>query len=266
MTTALMEYSVEAGRNAPPAGFYAEHSLLRNGNPGASTSRWLVEGVDFVPTLCTALHVQQIDNYCVDFDAPGLAGGPTLQTCPGVTSFAPYVIELAVEVRMLPTVATRQTWLAERLSLGLSQMLETKVWPTSAPTNTPWLGGGTSVTPATTGAVAAVGAIEDKILAAAAGAGTIHMAPSVALAAGGLVLKDDGLGGFRTIATGSKVIVGNYPPGKVAGHIGEIDVYVGPGIYQDETFDRTNNKRYHHAWIEAAAAWHTCAAWVATVT
>ena len=138
-------------------------------------------------------------------------------------------------------------------SLGLSQMLESKVWPTSAPTNTPWLGGGTSVTPTVAGAIGAVGAIEDKILAAAAGAGTIHMAPSVALAAGGLVLKDDGVGGFRTVSTGSKVIVGNYPPGKVAGHIGNIDVYVGPSIYEDETFDRATNEWYPHAWIEAAA-------------
>jgi hypothetical protein len=266
---AVLDYSIGAARdtarNLAPAGFYAEHSLLRNGTTGSSNSRWLPEGIDFVPTLCTTLHSQQIDNFCIDFTYPGTGDGPSWQTCPGVTSFAPYVIEIAVKVRMLPSV-NRPTWLSERLSLGLSQILESKVWPASAPANTPWLGGGTSVTPTGTGAIAAIGAIEDKILAAAAGAGTLHMAPSVALAAGGLVIKDDGVGGFRTVTTGSKVIVGNYPAGKVAGHIGNIDVYVGPSIYQDETFDRASNEAYAHAWIEAGAAWHTCAAWVATVT
>jgi hypothetical protein len=163
---------------------------------------------------------------------------------------------------MLPTTQ-RQTWLAERLGLGLSQMLEAKVWPASAPSNTPWLGGGTALTGA--GAVAALGAVENAILAAMAGAGTVHMSPSVAAALGDAI-KDDGMGSLRTVATGSKVVVGNYPASKIAGHIGNIDVYVGPGIYQDETFDRTDNTFYHHAWIEAAAAWHTCAAWVATIT
>lgn len=266
MPTAMIDYSIEAARNVAPSGFYAEHSLLRNGTTGSSNSRWLPEGVDFVPTLCTALHVQQINDFCIDWKAPGVAGGPTYQTCPGVTQFAPYVIEIAVKVRMLPTVS-RQTWLADRLALGLSQMLEAKVWPTSAPTNTPWLGGGTSVTPVVAGALGAVGAIEDKILSAAAGGGTLHMSASTAmLASSSGAIKDDGVGGFRTVSTGSKVIVGNYPPGKVAGHIGNIDVYVGPNIYQDETFERESNTFYNHAWIEAAAAWHTCAAWVATIT
>jgi hypothetical protein len=266
MPTAMLDYSIDAARNVAPSGFFAEHSLLRTGTSGSSNSRWLPEGIDFVPTLCTTLHVQQIDNFCVDFTAPATGDGPPWQTCPGVTSFAPYIIEIAVKVRMLPTV-NRQTWLAERLGLGLSQILESKVWPASAPSNTPWLGGGTPVTPTVAGAIGAVGAIEDKILAAAAGGGTLHMSASTAdLASSNGAIKDDGAGGFRTVATGSKVVVGNYPPGKVAGHIGNIDVYVGPGIYQDETFDRLTNEMFAHAWIEAGAAWHTCAAWVATIT
>jgi hypothetical protein len=270
LVVTMLDYSIESARNAvrnaAPSGFYAEHSLLRNGTSGSSTSRWLAEGVDFVPTLCTTLHSQQIDNFCLDFTPPGTGDGPTWQTCPAVTQFAPYVIEIAVKARYLPTVG-KQTWLAERLSLGLSQILESKIWPASAPTNTPWLGGGTSVTPVVAGAIGAVGAIEDKILAAAAGAGTLHMSASTAmLASSNGAIKDDGVGGFRTVSTGSKVIVGNYPPGKVAGHIGNIDVYIGPGIYQDNTFDRTDNSEYYHAWLEAAAAWHTCAAWVATIT
>jgi hypothetical protein len=262
----MLDFSIETARNVAPSGFYAEHSLLRTGTSGSSNSRWLPEGIDFTPTLCTVLHSQQIDNFCVDFTFPGTGDGPAWQTCPGVTSFAPYVIEIAVKVRHLPTV-TRQTWLAERLSLGLSQMLEARVWPTSAPVGTPWMGGGTPVTPTVAGALGAVGAIEDKILAAAAGGGTLHMSASTAmLASSSGAIKDDGAGGFRTVSTGSKVVVGNYPPGKVAGHIGNIDVYVGPGIYEDETFDRLTNEKFHHAWIEAAAAWHTCAAWVATIT
>jgi hypothetical protein len=250
-------------RDVAPSGIVAEHSLLRTASPGSgSDSRWLAEGVNFVPTLCTTLHTIALADNC-DFPAPPEAGGATYQTCPGAITFKPFIIEVAIDVRFLPTVA-RQDWISERLVLGLSQAAEAFIWPGSAPAGgRPWLGGGTTVTVTGTGAKAAAGAVEAAILAAQAGTGTLHVSPALLAQ---LDLVDDQQGTLRTRGTGAKVVVGNYPKDRIAGHIGNIDLYLGDTIYTNEAFERTDNHMYQHAWIDAAVAWHTCAAWVATVS
>lgn len=253
-------------RDVAPSGIPAAHSLIKTASPGNSASRWLVEGVQFVPTLCTTLHNQKIADPCADWVDPGAGGGPAYQTCPGAITFDPFITEIAISVRMLPTVSRTQDWLTERFVLGLSQNIESIIWPSSAPAGgRPWLGGGTVVTPpASGGAYASLGAIEAAILSAQAGAGTVHMSPYVA-AQVNESLVEDGSGILRTRATGSKVVVGNYPTDKIAAHIGDIDLYLGSTVYQDDAFDQKANTSYQHAWMDSAVAWHTCAAWVTTL-
>lgn len=255
MVTALQVDAFQRARDVAPTGLMADHNLIRTASPGDPSVRWLAEGINFVPTLCTALNVQPLADLC-DFDQPS---GEAIVTCPGAISFKPFIAEIAVETQMLPTVG-RQEWLADRLMIGLSQAIEAIIWPGGASPGYPTLGDGQAAFDPNRGARAALGSIESSILSAKAGAGTIHMGPIVAAEVSEyLVEAPDGT--LRTKGTGSKVIIGNYPAEQIAGHIGNIDLYLGSTVYQDQTFDRQLNVMYDHAWIEFVAAWHACATW-----
>lgn len=250
------------GRDMPPSGVVRSHGLLASAAREPTASRWLPEGITFTPILCTTLHEQVVADVCLDFDPPGDLGGPTYQTCPGVVSFPPHVIELAIEVQV-PATLNRQTWLTGRIMLGLSESLESLIWPDSDPSR-PWLGGGAALT-ANSNPLVLLGSVEDAILDAKAGGGVLHMAPSMAARVADVLVEDPLSGALRTKTIGSKVVVGNYPAGRIAGHIGEIDVHIGPSVYQTETHDRATNTTYQHVWIEAAAAWHTCGTFVGSL-
>ena len=58
-----------------------------------------------------------------------------------------------------------------------------------------------------------------------------------------LPLNFDGNGTLRTMATGSKVIIGNYPPGVMYAVIGDVDVYLGP-VEIEEAFNRSLNEQW----------------------
>lgn len=239
----------------PPSGFYATHSLLRTGVPGTDR-RWEMDGIEYTPRLCAEYHARELER-CIDLTDEENESVP-VNTCPGSVLFQPYRIQMLRENSALPSENT--PWLAERLALGLTQMVEETVWTGGT---SPGLADGTAVTVANAGLL--LGAAEDKILTAMAGAGTLHMAPSV-VAGLGEDLYEDPSGNLRTRATGSKVVVGNYPAASIAAHIGNIEVYVGANIVQDEYFDREKNKFFTRAYVETMAVWNTCAAWLVTVT
>lgn len=250
-STLVLPLIAAAGDPVPPTGFYAKHGLLVTGSPGGQT-RWEMDGVHFQSRLCAAYHAYEIER-CMDLDE---VNSDTPETCPGIVDFIPLRVEMSVENG--PLRVDNAEWLPERLSLGLSQKVEALVWDGGTGVG---LKDGTALTsPTAGGPEAMLGAVEDKILTAQAGAGTIHMAPSMALPLLESAVYEDGTT-LRTRATGSKVVVGNYPVNKMAAHIGNIDVYLGEQIYQDEYFDRAVNLYYTRATINAAAAWNTCAAW-----
>jgi hypothetical protein len=251
-----------AGDPVPPTGFYAKHGLLRTGSPGLQT-RWEMDGVHFQSRLCASYHATEIER-CLDLETVG--GTP--ETCPGVVDFKPYRIEMSVENG--PLRVDSATWLADRLMLGLSQMVEATIWAGGPGLGNPLgnvgLDAGTAVTvAAAAGPLGLLGAAEDKILSAMAGAGTIHVPAHIAVQITDALVDDGDI--LRTKATGSKVVIGNYPDANtIAAHIGNIDVYLGQSITQDDYFDRTVNSYFTRAWVDATAAWNTCAAWTITYT
>jgi hypothetical protein len=111
----------------------------------------------------------------------------------------------------------------------------------------------------------ALGLLEAKLVDAndhIGGAGTILMSPidAVQCLYSGAI---DGNGHLRTLATGSKVVVGNVAPGEMYAVIGEIDVYLGP-IEVVETTDRETNEYVVQAERFATVVWNTCAAFRAS--
>ena len=65
-------------------------------------------------------------------------------------------------------------------------------------------------------------------------------------------------GALRSFATGSKVIIGNIPPGKLYATIGDTDVYLGP-VEIVETHERARNEYIVQAERMAVAVWNVCA-------
>lgn len=260
--TTMLDFNVETllgdRRNIEPHGFPAAHGLLATANRPSTNSRWLAEGVQFTPTLCVPLHTGGLANgICEEWWPPG--DEPVAATCPEIEVFPPHVVEALIEYTM-PSTVTKQTWLPDRLLLGLSQALEARFW-----LGITGLGGSPALTiPGTAGALSALGLLEDRILSAQAGAGTLHMSPGVAARVMDVLVEAPD-GTLRTRTIGSKVVIGNYAPDKIVGHIGDVDLYLGPSIWADESHDRGSNTFRHHAWVEAALAWHRCGAWTVTV-
>lgn len=97
------------------------------------------------------------------------------------------------------------------------------------------------------------------------GGGTLLMTPySVATSGNGALRYDNGK--FVTVATGSKVVVGNFAPLKtVFGVIGEIDVYLGE-VQVIEAYLREKNEWVGRAERRAIAVWNTCGVYSAAYT
>jgi hypothetical protein len=110
----------------------------------------------------------------------------------------------------------------------------------------------------------ALGAIEAKLLDSSdhvGGAGTVMMSALYAVELNGLVVEREN--GLFTFATGSRVVVGNFPPGTIWGVIGDVSVYLSE-IEVYETVHRVRNELVLRAERYALAAWN-CAAFAATV-
>ena len=118
-------------------------------------------------------------------------------------------------------------------------------------------------------AAAAIGLIESKLIDTSdhtGGGGTLLMTPYSVTTSGNGALRYDTDGHFVTVATGSKVVVGNFAPMKtVYGVIGEVDVYLG-GVEVLEAHERSKNEWVGRAERRAVAVWNTCAVYSATFT
>ena len=117
-------------------------------------------------------------------------------------------------------------------------------------------------------AAGAIGMIESKLIDTSdhtGGGGTLLMTPySVATSGNGALRYDNGK--FVTVATGSKVVVGNFAPLKtVFGVIGEIDVYLGE-VQVIEAYLREKNEWVGRAERRAIAVWNTCGVYSAAYT
>jgi len=222
-----------------------------------------------------------------------------------------YLLEVGLVWSMLDMAADPKAMLEEALEIGTSSVLERLSWmgvadvaggtpitlPVRAGTITTTgivgrvMGGATA--PPTLAATAldtgytgttipgAIGAVEAKLLDAGdhtGGAGTLFMSPVIAAQAE-MALREDG-GHLVTRATGSQVIVGNFPTDKVIGVIGDVDVYLGPifVIEADKTAGMTaavapvtpgayrTNEWVGRAERRAIAVWNSCGVFSADVT
>jgi hypothetical protein len=118
-------------------------------------------------------------------------------------------------------------------------------------------------------AAAAIGLVESKLIDTSdhtGGGGTLLMTPYTVATSGIGALRYDSQGHFVTVATGSKVVVGNFAPLKtVYGVIGEIDVYLGD-VMVLEAHLREKNEWVGRAERRAVAVWNTCGVYSSTYT
>ena len=150
------------------------------------------------------------------------------------------------------------------LSAGISTSgITGKAATTPARIAQPYLTNALAVTGGGTGPAAALGALEAKLVDASdhiGGGGTIWASPAHFGGATGIqdqVCEHNG--GLYTIATGSRVIVGNIGPDEMYATIGGVDLYLGP----IEILDAENRKQNEYiVQVEryGVAVWNICAA------
>lgn len=237
-----------------------KHNLLDSGtNRRGEGDRW-ENGVAFSSHGCIPLN-----GFCtVCDDEMGDKPGPA--ECPEAAEFYPYTIQLQVagnsaERGILRTLAD------EAAEVGLSSMLEEMAWAGCDGATNPTLSDGTYLGSGT--AIVALGALMNQFIAVTGhtgAGGTIHMSSSTALYVSEHLREDDD-GILRTKVGGHKVIVGAYPGNMIAGHLGDVDVYVSEPIItsSDDSITSANVDNYMVEYL-AMAVWSTCAVWTAGVT
>jgi len=248
------------------------------------------DGVTFTPLGCQAVfgHVP----FC-----PAEDKSP-FYDCPTPVAATSYLLEVGLSWSTVDLGANPKAILAEAFDIATSPALERLTssgiadvaggTPITLPVGAGAIGAGairgrvmgTGVAPATlaataldvggtpANAAAAIGLIETKLIDVSdhtGGGGTLMMTPyAVATAGIGALRYNDGQ--FVTVATESKVVVGNFAPMKtVYGVIGEVDVYLG-GVEVIEAHERSKNEWVGRAERRAVAVWNTCAVYSATFT
>jgi hypothetical protein len=187
------------------------------------------------------------------------------QQCTAAVTFMPYVLEMSgVFSTMDRTNLDEKARLVRDLEVSTSSLLEALI---ADPANTPSLDQATDLGAFPT-AAAALGNVEAALLRVndhTGSAGTVYMSPVEVTEMGtNSLIESDG--SLYTFATHSLAVVGNFPPGVIYGHIGEVDVYVGDVIINEfpDTLHTTNE---YTAQVErlAMACWNTCAVFKAEV-
>ena len=238
------------------------------------------EGVTFNPNGCEVIFAHDSGCWVGDEKA--------LQEC-NLAEFDAYVLELTMNIGTWMDMGDIRSHVEKAFAVGSSAVIErlmaVGIDPVAAGTNMtvpaingavstnpiqgkqvatpnanqPLLTNATTVTPGADTPIGALGASEAKLVDASdhiGGAGTIMMSPIDAVQ---LPLNFDGNGTLRTMATGSKVIIGNYPPDTMYAVIGDVDVYLGT-VEIEEAFNRAQNGQLVQAEMFAVAVWNTCAA------
>jgi hypothetical protein len=222
------------------------HGLVESGNVVArGPGRW-ENGIQFSPLGCYEVGGMEAD--CPPIEKE-------LDECEPVIQFRPYVLTMGLNWAANAD-SDPQDIAALSLEAGTSAQLEALLWSGSGDQRNPLLSEGESVN--ASGNRDAVGEIEAAMLAApTGGAGTIYMSPSVAIDCGDILYEDNGK--LYTKTTCSLVIVGNFPEDKVAGHVGEVDLYLGDVFFTDTRDEYRSNEHVVMAERLAIAAFNSCA-------
>jgi hypothetical protein len=248
--------------------------------------RW-ENGVTFTPLGCDVVHAHDARCWVAGSAEKGVQG------CKAPVEFWSFVLELGIVWPAAENGYPMEEHVVESLEVGTSAVLERlQQWNVEDVPN-----GTDIVTPPVAGAITAggivgralgtnanamlsgglplattgnsremIGLMEAKFLDASdhiGAAGTLYMSPVVA--AGGwdmFTVNDDGK--LVTKMTGSTVVVGNYEPGFVYGHTGEVDLYLS-NVFTNIAPDHTNNEILILAERVAVIAWNPCAMFVGTV-
>jgi hypothetical protein len=233
------------------------HGLVESGNVVArGGGRW-ENGVQFSPLGCYAISGTEADCPPIQKDA--------LLSCEPVIQFRPYVLTIGLEWAANAESDPKDVAQVS-LEAGTSAKLEDFLWNGATagdgPRN-PLLSEGDDLG-SFESARDALGAVEGALLGApTGGAGTLYVSPLVANHIGDALYENDGK--LYTKATCSLVIVGNFPVGQVAGHVGEVDLFIGD-IFLTDTRDEYRSNEYDvMAERLAIAAFNSCASFVAGV-
>ena len=242
-----------------PAVHAPKYDLLRTANR-ASSDHW-ENGITFTPDHCYTTYGAAVDCPADDLSA--------WQPCRAVVNFDPYLIEVGIEWNAVDGYAGKIEDLAlQVLELDTSARLEQLMSVPGFATTNPTLAGGTSAGSHDSGA-AAIAAIEDRFAGTDSGAtghvagrGVIYISPADVYT----VRVEEYDGGLFTKTGGNKLVVGNFAPGTVYGHVGEVDVYVGAATYEEALGEYRSNEVAGRAWRRAMAVWTPCGAYKATIT
>jgi hypothetical protein len=239
------------------------HGLVASGNVVEDDGGRWENGITFSPAGCYRLFGD-----CSICNDAGQRQKSALQQCSATAVFKPYVLDLGV-VWNTPDRFDIKEFMRTQLDVGTSAKLEELSWVGCTGSDNPTLNEGAVI--GSGNAVAALSATADAIATGQAGLrigghGTIHLSYATAnLAVQQLDYDNDGK--LRTRVGHHRVIVGNYPDDRIAGHLGDIDVYLGEVFLTDAGAEiRARNEMAVRVERVALAAWNVCAAYLATVT
>lgn len=239
----------------------ARHNLLDSaGTVDSGDGKW-ENGVKFTQRGC-----YEISGVCATCDVDQTAADP--QDCIPHATFEPYLLDLGVVYSTVDRFDIKSL-AQEDLDIGTSSRLERLIWEGCEGGTSPVLSGGTSLGAALS-VRPALGAIIAEFQNADNGhigaAGTVHLSPRIAVELNELLVfgSDEKL---YTRFGGHKAIVGNYPSTHIAGHLGEIDVYLGEP-YVNDAQDEIKRANVQTLQVQrlALAAWNECATFVQQVT
>lgn len=270
-----------------PALRAAKNGLVEVGNRiDVGDDAW-EDGVTFTPRGCQTIFGHS--PFCPS------EGASPFYDCPQPVRAQAYLLEVGLQWSMMDLGADPKGILTEAMEIGTSSVLERLTWngvndvapgtaltlPTlsgtistgringrvmAGATPPPNLAGAALSIGATTNIAAAIGMVEAKLIDGSdhiGGAGTIFMSPVLAAQGqGGGAFDPDNL---VTRATGSQVIVGNFPPNKIIGVIGDVDVYLGDVIVLEAT-ERSLNEWVGRCERRAIAVWNSCGVFSVDIT
>jgi hypothetical protein len=239
------------------------HGLVASGNVVEDDGGRWENGITFTQAGCYRLYGD-----CSICNDGGQRQKSALQQCTPAAIFKPYVLDLGV-VWNTPDNFGIKEFMRNQLDVGTSAKLEDLSWVGCTGLDNPLLSEGAAVGSGT--AVAALSIVSDAIATGqgglrVGGQGTLHMSYATAnLAAQQLDYDPDGK--LRTRVGHHRVIVGNYPDDRIAGHLGDVDVYLGEVFLSEADAEvRARNELAVRVERVALAAWNVCAGYLATVT
>lgn len=235
-----------------PRIFAAQRGLVESANLVSTGNNDWENGVQFTPYGCYEIGASEAG-------CPGPEAG-TPQECEPVATFMPYVLDLPLDWNALGPGDDPKYLASLHLEIGTSAILEKKMEVGTGGGSNFTLSDGTSLGAAVP-AIAAVGQVENAFVQSSdhtGGGGTLYMAPSVAAQAFG-ILEEENQPYLRTKTLGSRVVIGNFDPGYVYGHIGEVDLYLGDINVVDTRDDYRANTYLVLAQRLGMAVWNPCA-------